>query len=47
MWKLEEFVFSSDESFEEEVFVRNLGNFEVGVGVCKFKLVFENIFVDI
>lgn len=47
MWKPEESTSSSDESFEEEVSVRNSGNFEAGAGACKLKSVFENIFADI
>lgn len=47
MWKLDEIVLSSDESFEEEIFISNFGKFDIVIGVCKLKFVFDDIFVDI
>ena len=47
MWKPDETVSSSDESFEEEVSARNPGKFDTATGACKLKSVFDDIFADI
>jgi len=47
MWKSDEIVSSSDESFEEEISTSNSGKFDSATGACKLKSVFDDIFADI
>lgn len=47
MWKSDEIVSSSDESFEEEISTSNSGKFDSTTGAFKLKSVFDDIFADI